>query len=205
MKMNDVEKMSYALGMNVAGNITELPVELDFKQVLAAISDVSSGKKPALELEEYHKYMQSFQQKVQEAARTAAANAAQENVKAGKAFLESNKAKEGVQVTASGLQYKILKEGEGKKPVSTDKVKVHYTGKLIDGNVFDSSVQRGEPAEFGVTQVIPGWVEGLQLMKVGSKYEFVIPSELAYGERGAGNAIPPCAVLVFEVELLDIV
>ena len=203
--MNDVEKMSYALGMNVAGNITELPVELDFKQVLAAISDVSSGKKPALELEEYHKYMQSFQQKVQEAARTAAANAAQENVKAGKAFLESNKAKEGVQVTASGLQYKILKEGEGKKPVSTDKVKVHYTGKLIDGNVFDSSVQRGEPAEFGVTQVIPGWVEGLQLMKVGSKYEFVIPSDLAYGERGAGAAIPPNAVLVFEVELLAIV
>ena len=203
--MNDVEKMSYALGMNVAGNITELPVELDFKQVLAAISDVSSGKKPALELEEYHKYMQSFQQKVQEAARTAAANAAQENVKAGKEFLESNKAKEGVQVTESGLQYKVLKAGEGKKPVSTDKVKVHYTGKLIDGKVFDSSVQRGEPAVFGVTQVIPGWVEGLQLMTVGSKYEFVIPSELAYGERGAGAAIPPCAVLVFEVELLDIV
>lgn len=203
--MNDIEKMSYALGMNVAGNITELPVELDFNQVIAAISDVSSGKKPALELEEYHKFMQTFQQKVQEAARAAAASAAEENVKAGKAFLEENKAKEGVQVTASGLQYKVIKEGTGKKPVATDKVKVHYTGKLIDGNVFDSSVQRGEPAVFGVTQVIPGWVEGLQLMNVGSKYEFVIPSELAYGERGAGAAIPPCAVLVFEVELLDIV
>ena len=202
--MNDIEKMSYALGMNVAGNITELPVELDFNQVIAAISDVSSGKKPALELEEYHKNMQAFQQKVQEASRAAADKAAQENVKAGKAFLEENKAKEGVQVTASGLQYKVLKEGSGKKPVSTDKVKVHYTGKLIDGNVFDSSVQRGEPAVFGVTQVIPGWVEGLQLMSVGSKYEFVIPSELAYGERGAGGAIPPCAVLVFEVELLEI-
>jgi FKBP-type peptidyl-prolyl cis-trans isomerase FklB len=203
--MNDIEKMSYALGMNVAGNITELPVELDFNQVIAAISDVSSGKKPALELEEYHKFMQTFQQKVQEAARAAAASAAEENVKAGKAFLEENKAKEGVQVTASGLQYKVIKEGTGKKPVATDKVKVHYTGKLIDGNVFDSSVQRSEPAVFGVTQVIPGWVEGLQLMNVGSKYEFVIPSELAYGERGAGAAIPPCAVLVFEVELLDIV
>jgi FKBP-type peptidyl-prolyl cis-trans isomerase len=190
--------------MNIAGNITELPVELDFAQVIAAISDVSSGKKPALELEEYHKNMQAFQQKVQEASRAAADKAAQENVKAGKAFLEENKAKEGVQVTASGLQYKVLKEGSGKKPVSTDKVKVHYTGKLIDGNVFDSSVQRGEPAVFGVTQVIPGWVEGLQLMSVGSKYEFVIPSELAYGERGAGGAIPPCAVLVFEVELLEI-
>ena len=203
--MNDIEKMSYALGMNVAGNITELPVELDFNQVIAAISDVSSGKKPALELEEYHKFMQTFQQKVQEAARAAAASAAEENVKAGKAFLEENKAKEGVQVTASGLQYKVLAEGSGKKPVSTDKVKVHYTGKLIDGNVFDSSVQRGEPAVFGVTQVIPGWVEGLQLMNVGSKYEFVIPSNLAYGERGAGAAIPPNAVLVFEVELLAIV
>ena len=202
--MNDIEKMSYALGMNIAGNITELPVELDFAQVIAAISDVSSGKKPALELEEYHKNMQAFQQKVQEASRAAADKAAQENVKAGKAFLEENKAKEGVQVTASGLQYKVLKEGSGKKPVSTDKVKVHYTGKLIDGNIFDSSVQRGEPAVFGVTQVIPGWVEGLQLMSVGSKYEFVIPSELAYGERGAGGAIPPCAVLVFEVELLEI-
>ena len=202
--MNDIEKMSYALGMNIAGNITELPDELDFAQVIAAISDVSSGKKPALELEEYHKNMQAFQQKVQEASRAAADKAAQENVKAGKAFLEENKAKEGVQVTASGLQYKVLKEGSGKKPVSTDKVKVHYTGKLIDGNVFDSSVQRGEPAVFGVTQVIPGWVEGLQLMSVGSKYEFVIPSELAYGERGAGGAIPPCAVLVFEVELLEI-
>lgn len=203
--MNDIEKMSYALGMNVAGNITELPVKLDFAQVIAAISDVSSGKKPALELDEYHKFMQTFQQKVQEAARAAAASAAEENVKAGKAFLEENKAKEGVQVTASGLQYKVIKEGTGKKPAATDKVKVHYTGKLIDGNVFDSSVQRGEPAVFGVTQVIPGWVEGLQLMSVGSKYEFVIPSELAYGERGAGAAIPPCAVLVFEVELLDIV
>lgn len=203
--MTDMEKMSYALGMNVAGNITELPIELDFKQVLAAISDVSSGKKPALELDEYHKFMQSFQQKVQSAAREAAANAAQANVKAGKEFLEANKSKEGVQVTASGLQYKVLKEGTGKKPVSSDKVKVHYTGKLIDGKVFDSSVQRGEPAEFGVTQVIPGWVEGLQLMNVGSKYEFVIPSDLAYGERGAGAAIPPNAVLVFEVELLAIV
>ncbi|MBR2373593.1 MAG: FKBP-type peptidyl-prolyl cis-trans isomerase, partial [Lentisphaeria bacterium] len=183
-KMDDVEKLSYALGMNVAGNITELPIELDFKQVIAAINDVSSGKEPALELDEYHKYMQQFQQKVQEAGRAAAAKAAEANVKAGKDFLEANKAKEGVKVTASGLQYKVLQEGSGAKPSQSDKVRVHYTGKLIDGNVFDSSVQRGEPAEFGVTQVIPGWVEGLQLMNVGSKFEFVIPHELAYGERG---------------------
>ena len=203
--MDDVEKLSYALGMNVAGNITELPIELDFKQVIAAINDVSSGKEPALELDEYHKYMQQFQQKVQEAGRAAAAKAAEANVKAGKDFLEANKAKEGVKVTASGLQYKVLQEGSGAKPSQSDKVRVHYTGKLIDGNVFDSSVQRGEPAEFGVTQVIPGWVEGLQLMNVGSKFEFVIPHELAYGERGAGSAIPPCAVLIFEVELLAIV
>ena len=198
--MNDVEKMSYALGMNVAGNITELPIELDLKQVIAAISDAAEGKTPALEVAEYRKFMQSFQQKVQEAGQAAA-----ENAKAGKEFLEANKAKEGVTVTASGLQYKVLTAGNGAKPARTDKVRVHYTGKLIDGTVFDSSVQRGEPAEFGVTQVIPGWVEGLQLMNVGSKYEFVIPSELAYGERGAGAAIPPGAVLVFEVELLAIV
>jgi FKBP-type peptidyl-prolyl cis-trans isomerase FklB len=202
--MTDMEKMSYALGMNVAGNITELPIELDFKQLIAAINDVSSGKKSALELDEYHKFMQQFQQQVQEAGRAAAAKAAEANVKVGKEFLEANKAKEGVKVTASGLQYRIITEGSGAKPTAKDKVKVHYTGKLIDGKVFDSSVQRGEPAEFGVTQVIPGWVEGLQLMSVGSKYEFVIPSELAYGERGAGGAIPPCAVLVFEVELLEI-
>jgi FKBP-type peptidyl-prolyl cis-trans isomerase FklB len=203
--MTDMEKMSYALGMNVAGNITELPIELDFKQLIAAINDVSSGKKSALELDEYHKFMQQFQQQVQEAGRAAAAKAAEANVKAGKEFLEANKAKEGVKVTSSGLQYRIITEGSGAKPTAKDKVKVHYTGKLIDGKVFDSSVQRGEPAEFGVTQVIPGWVEGLQLMNVGSKYEFVIPSELAYGQRGAGAAIPPSAVLVFEVELLAIV
>lgn len=203
--MTDMEKMSYALGMNVAGNITELPIELDIKQVIAAISDVSAGKAPALELEEYHKFMKQFQQQVQAAGAEAARKAAEANVKAGKEFLDANKAREGVKVTASGLQYRVIAEGTGAKPTAKDKVKVHYTGKLIDGNVFDSSVQRGEPAVFGVTQVIPGWVEGLQLMNVGSKYEFVIPSELAYGERGAGNAIPPSAVLVFEVELLAIV
>ena len=203
--MNEIEKMSYALGMNVAGNITELPIELDLKQVIAAISDTAEGKEPALEVAEYRKLMQTFQQKVQEAGKAAAAKAAEENAKAGKAFLEANKAKEGVTVTASGLQYKVITAGNGAKPARTDKVRVHYTGKLIDGTVFDSSVQRGEPAEFGVTQVIPGWVEGLQLMNVGSKFEFVIPSNLAYGERGAGAAIPPGAVLVFEVELLAIV
>ena len=199
-----MEKMSYALGMNVAGNITELPIELDFKQLIAAINDVSSGKKPALELDEYHKFMQQFQQQVQEAGRAAAAKAAEANIKAGKEFLEANKAKEGVKVTASGLQYRIITEGTGAKPTARDKVKVHYTGKLIDGKVFDSSVQRGEPAEFGLTQVIAGWTEGLQLMSVGSKYRFFIPAELAYGDRGAPGAIPPCAALIFDVELLAI-
>ena len=126
------------------------------------------------------------------------------NVDAGKAFLAENGKKPGVTTTASGLQYKVIKAGNGKKPAATDKVKVHYTGTLLDGTVFDSSVQRGQPAEFGVSQVIPGWTEGLQLMQVGSKYQFVIPSNLAYGVQGAGEKIAPNSTLIFEVELLEI-
>ena len=203
--MTEQQKISYALGMNIMGNLAELPIEIDVESVISAIKDVSAEKETALKVEEYHKYMQEFQKKVQEAGQQAVAKAAENNKKAGAEFLAENAKKEGVKVTPSGLQYRVITEGSGAKPSASSKVKVHYTGKLIDGNIFDSSVQRGEPAEFGVTQVIPGWVEGLQLMNVGSKYEFVIPSELAYGERGAGAAIPPGAVLVFEVELLAIV
>lgn len=123
----------------------------------------------------------------------------------GESFLAENKTKSGIITTESGLQYKVIKEGDGPRPVAEDKVKVHYTGRLLDGTVFDSSVDRGEPAEFGVTQVIPGWTEGLQIMPVGSKYTFWIPSNLGYGERGAGQLIRPNSTLEFEVELLEIV
>ncbi len=129
----------------------------------------------------------------------------QENLEAGNAFLEENKNREGVTVTESGLQYEVLQEGDGPKPDSTDRVRVHYHGTLIDGTVFDSSVDRGEPAVFGVNQVIPGWTEALQLMPAGAKWKIYLPSEIAYGERGAGQDIGPNSTLIFEVELLEIV
>ena len=129
---------------------------------------------------------------------------AETELEKGEAFLKENAKKDGVKTTASGLQYKVLKEGEGKSPKATDTVKVNYEGKLIDGKVFDSSYKRGEPIEFGLNQVIPGWTEGVQLMKEGATYEFTIPSKLAYGERGAGGEIPPNATLIFKVELIKV-
>ena len=202
--MNDIEKMSYALGMNVAGNISELPLEIDSASFIKAVEAVLAGKEPELSQEEYAKNMQKFQQEVQAAGQKAMKAAADQNRAAGQEFLADNAQKEGVKTTSTGLQYQVITEGSGAKPTKDKKVRVHYTGSLIDGTVFDSSVQRGEPAEFGLTQVIAGWTEGLQLMSVGSKYRFFIPAELAYGDRGAPGAIPPCAALIFDVELLAI-
>ena len=198
--MTEEQKISYALGMNIMGNLKELPIKIDVESFITAIQD----KEPALKVEEYRQYMQKFQQMVQQAGQQAVAKAAESNKKAGAEFLAENAKKEGVKVTASGLQYRVITEGSGDKPVASSKVKVHYTGKLLDGTVFDSSVQRGEPIDFALNQVIPGWTEGVQLMTPGSKYEFYIPSDLAYGDRGAGNAIPPGAALIFEVELLAV-
>jgi FKBP-type peptidyl-prolyl cis-trans isomerase FklB len=135
-------------------------------------------------------------------AASLAAPAAQADVNS--AFLAQNKAKDGVQVTSSGLQYRVLREGTGKQPSATDTVRVHYRGRLVDGTVFDSSYKRGQPAEFPLNAVIPGWTEGVQLMREGAKYEFVIPAPLAYGAKGAGDVIPPGATLIFEVELLEV-
>ena len=202
--MNDTEKMSYALGMNVAGNICELPLEIDNAAFVKALETVLAGKEPELSQEEYAQNMQKFQQEVQSAGQKAMKAAADQNRAAGEEFLAANAKKEGVKTTASGLQYQVLTEGNGPKPTKDKKVRVHYTGTLTDGTVFDSSVQRGEPIDFGLNQVISGWTEGVQLMTPGSKYEFVIPSDLAYGDRGAGNAIPPGATLIFEVELLAV-
>ena len=199
---SELEKTSYALGMNVAMSLKQIPMELDVDAVKEGLSDMLSGAKLAMEQEEYAAVMQAFQAKMQAEQQAATAGKAAENAAAQKEFLAKNKDVEGVITTDSGLQYIVLKEGEGDSPNLDHTVKVHYEGKLLDGTVFDSSIQRGEPIEFGVGQVIKGWTEALQLMNVGSKYKLFIPSELAYGDRGAGNLITPGAMLTFEVELL---
>ncbi|MDH6356739.1 FKBP-type peptidyl-prolyl cis-trans isomerase [Parabacteroides sp. PF5-9] len=202
---NNVDSVSYALGLaNGDGfkqNLTTVPgdpINVDDLLVgfIAGIKGDSSSYK--MTVEEAQAYIQSYfmQAQIRES------NKAKEE---GDAFLEENKTKDGVITTESGLQYKVEKEGTGAKPTANDRVKVHYTGTLLDGTKFDSSIDRGEPAVFGVQQVIPGWTEGLQIMPVGSKYIFWIPSELAYGERGAGADIKPNSTLKFEVELLEIV
>ncbi len=200
---NDNEKMSYAMGLNVAEYVAHAPVGLMPELVLEGLKDALAGT-PGIPPEEYAAAMQMLQTKMRDASRDQAKNAGAAHAKAGKEFLAANKAKEGVSTTTTGLQYLVLQEGKGTKPQRSSKVRVHYTGSLIDGKVFDSSVQRGEPAEFGLTQVIPGWTEGLQLMAEGAKFRFFIPSELAYGEQGAPGAIPPNATLIFEVELLKV-
>jgi FKBP-type peptidyl-prolyl cis-trans isomerase FklB len=194
-----MEKISYALGLSLGNNLLGSGVNaLDYTQLAQGIQDVMEQKKPKMSYEEAQTVINDFFQSLQ----AAGGDKAQSE---GKAFLEENSKREGIITLPSGLQYEILTEGAGATPKATDTVKVHYHGTLIDGKVFDSSVNRGEPATFGVTQVISGWVEALQLMPVGSKWKLYIPSELAYGAQGAGQAIAPHSALIFEVELLDVV
>ncbi len=200
------DPVSYIIGTNIASNLKSQGVNVNLESLVAGLSDVLKGTGSKIAPAEAQEIMTKFQAEMQTKSRTMADEAGKKNIEEGKAFLEKNGKAEGVKTTASGLQYSVIKEGSGEKPKSTDKVKVHYHGTLLDGKVFDSSVDRGMPAEFGLDQVIKGWTEGLQLMTVGSKYKFVLPSELAYGERGAGGGdIGPNSVLTFEVELLEIV
>jgi FKBP-type peptidyl-prolyl cis-trans isomerase len=191
---------SYAIGSQIGRNIKEQNIDLDLKAFQAGVKDSFEGK----ELQLSEKERMDSLRKMSEGMREKETVAAGENLEKGQKFLEENKKKEGVKVTDSGLQYKVVSEGEGAKPKSSDTVEVHYRGRLIDGKEFDSSYSRNQPAQFPVSAVIPGWTEALQLMKVGSKYELVIPANLAYGERG-NPSIPANSVLLFDVELLNIV
>lgn len=195
---NALDSFSYAMGLSIAAFYKEQGVQnVNNNLVLKALNDVKAGK-PMMDDAQANSCMVTYVQGMR-------GEKAAGNKKAGEAFLAQNKNQPGVVSLPSGLQYQILKESTGVRPAATDKVKVHYTGYLLDGTVFDSSVQRGEPLEIAVNGVIAGWIEALQLMPIGSKWKLFIPSHLAYGDNGAGAAIKPGSTLIFEVELLDIV
>ncbi|MCU0331298.1 MAG: FKBP-type peptidyl-prolyl cis-trans isomerase [Candidatus Kapabacteria bacterium] len=194
---------SYALGVNVGTSLREQKIPITTEMLLAGLRDAMENK-ALLTDEQVKAALMALQQEMVAAADAEKAKSATSNKEAGEKFLAENKKKPGVITTASGLQYKVITQGKGAKPAATSTVKVHYKGTLIDGKVFDSSYDRGEPIEFPLNGVIAGWTEGVQLMSVGSKFEFYIPGNLAYGERGAGQDIGPNSTLIFVVELLDI-
>ncbi len=194
-----MDKLSYALGMSMASNLMNSGLQqLDVESFVKAFTEIMNNTTPSMSPREANQVIQDYFSKQQDEILS-------RNLDAGRAFLEENGKKEQVVSLSSGLQYEVLVEGNGAKPKATDKVKCHYHGTLLDGTVFDSSVDRGQPAVFGVNQVIKGWVEALQLMSVGAKWRLFIPSDLAYGEQGAGGSIEPNATLIFDVELLEIV
>ena len=200
-----MDKVSYALGIGIGHQLANMGgQELNIDDFAQAVKDVLGGKELKIKSSEAQMIVQEFfaaqEQKINK-QRQEAGKMAKE---AGEKYLAENAKKEGIITLPSGLQYQVLKEGNGKKPSAKDSVKCHYEGFLIDGTVFDSSVQRGEPAVFGLQQVIAGWTEGLQLMQEGAKYRFFIPYRLAYGEGGAGGSIPPYAALIFDVELIQV-
>jgi len=200
---SESSKFSYAIGLDIGHSLKRIGMKIDLDAFDAAVAAIMQGRKPVLSEQDAAQAKQLVFKKQQEKFLSRRKVLAAKNKKAGAAFLAGNAKKPGVTVTASGLQYQILKAGSGPKPKATDRVKVNYRGTLIDGAVFDSSYKRGQPAAFPLNEVIKGWKEGLQLMPVGGKYRFFIPSTLAYGERGVGK-IGPNAALIFEVELLSI-
>ena len=201
-----MDKVSYALGLGIGHQLRSMGGEKivieDFAQ---AIKDVIAGNKPQMDMKEAQVVVNTFLQEVEAEQQKLREEAAAQFKIAGEQFLAQNAKKDGVTVTASGLQYEVLTEGTGKSPKATDNVKCHYEGRLIDGTVFDSSYQRGTPATFPLNGVIAGWTEGLQLMKEGGKNRLYIPFNLAYGANGAGESIPPYSALVFDVELIEVV
>jgi len=201
---SDSSRFSYAVGMNFGNSLQHFPVDLDKTALLDAVKTAINHGKFQLTTKEAREIIQSVMKKQQEKAMFTRKAKGEKNKKAGIEFLAKNAKKEGVKTTASGLQYEILKEGEGDSPTAKDTVKVNYKGTLLDGTVFDSSYDRGEPISFPLNGVIKGWTEGLQLTKVGGKIRLFIPSDLAYGTRGAGGKIGPNATLIFDVELLAI-
>jgi len=201
----EVSKLSYAFGMDIGKSLQNMGEEIDLNALIQAMKDIMTGNDLLLTHEDALEIQRTFIARKQAEMADQAKIAAEENKQKGDAFLKSNAAADMVVTTDSGLQYIVLKEGDGPSPSATDTVKVHYSGTLLDGTIFDSSYTRGQPATFQANQVIPGWQEGLQLMKTGAKFKFFIPSSLAYGERGAGQKISPNATLIFEVELLEVV
>jgi FKBP-type peptidyl-prolyl cis-trans isomerase len=202
---SDKEKLSYAIGADMAQSLSNIKDEIDLAMLQKGMGDKFTGKELLVSDEEAKSLLQALNTRFQAKQQEEFAKAAQDSLVEGKAWLEDNKTKEGVITTESGLQYKILKEGEGKSPKASDTVKVHYEGTRLDGTVFDSSYKRGEPVTFPVNGVIKGWTEGLQLMKEGGKYKLFVPADLAYGESGAGQQIKPNEVLLFDVELLEVI
>ena len=200
-----MDKLSYALGLGIGRQLQQMGANnLNIDNFAQAIKDVIAGAELQVNEAEAQQVVQEFFMKQEEKQRDEAAEKGKKAKEEGENYLAENAKKEGVVTLPSGLQYLVIKEGNGKRPKATDKVKCHYEGMLVDGTLFDSSVQRGEPATFPLNQVIAGWTEGLQLMTEGSKYRFFIPYTLGYGERGAGASIPPFAALVFDVELIEV-
>jgi FKBP-type peptidyl-prolyl cis-trans isomerase len=198
------DSVSYIIGTNIAASLENIKDKISLDVLVAGLRDKLNGRPLQLKPEEAQALMQGFSARMQKEQEDKKGMAAKDNLKKGAEFLEKNKTKEGVKTTSSGLQYSVVKQGKGPKPTEKDMVEVHYKGTTIDGTEFDSSYKRGQPVSFPVNGVIKGWTEALLLMNVGSKFELVVPSELAYGERGAGQAIGPNEVLLFEVELLGI-
>ncbi|NPD90951.1 FKBP-type peptidyl-prolyl cis-trans isomerase [Xylanibacter muris] len=200
-----MDKLSYALGLGIGRQLAQMGAsDLNIDDFAAAIKDVISGNELKVSNRDAQTIVQEYFAKQEEKLQAQRAEQGKTAKEAGEKYLKENASKDGVVVLPSGLQYVVLKEGDGKQPKATDSVKCHYEGFLIDGTMFDSSVQRGEPAVFGLQQVIAGWTEGLQLMKEGAKYRFFIPYMLGYGEAGAGQSIPPYSTLLFDVELIKV-